>query len=161
MSHWAQINKNNIVINVLVGNNDESDEGYQFLIDSIGGRWIKTSFNTYGGIHSNGGIALRKNYAGIGFLYNEDLDAFIPPQPDSNPSFILNEETCLWVEPVAKPTDGKVYIWDEDSISWKEVGKPYESWVYDNGIWSAPVARPNDGLIYEWNENNQTWDILV
>ena len=103
MAHWAEINENNIVIRVTVGSNEEPDEGYQWLMDNLGGTWIKTSYNTLGGIHKEGGTPLRKNYAGIGFLYDPIRDAFIPPKPedfiDENGqsfTFVLNEETCLW-----------------------------------------------------------------
>lgn len=105
MAHWAQINEDNIVVQVTVGDNNDSngDEGYQWLIDNLGGTWIKTSYNTYGGVHKTGGIPLRMNYASVGFTYDEARDAFIPPKPDSflneegqRVNFILNEDTCLW-----------------------------------------------------------------
>lgn len=95
MAHWAEINENNIVLRVLVGSNDDADEGYQWLIDNLGGTWIKTSYNTIGGVHQLGGIPLRKNYAGIGYTYDSVRDAFIPPKPE-NINCVLNEETCLW-----------------------------------------------------------------
>lgn len=98
MSHWAEIDENNIVLRVLVGNNDEPDEGYQWLIDNLGGTWIKTSYNTFGGVHTLGGTPLRKNYAGIGYTYDKERDAFIPPKPDTDNIF-LNEKTCLWEVP--------------------------------------------------------------
>lgn len=95
MAHWAQLDDNNIVVQVSVGNNDHINEGYDWLIENIGGRWIKTSFNTKGGVHALGGNPLRKNYAGIGYFYDENLDAFIPPKPNGD-NWILNTETCLW-----------------------------------------------------------------
>lgn len=95
MSHWAQIDENNIVVTVLVGNNDEPDEGYQWLLDNLGGRWVQTSINTYGGVHSNNKEPMRKNYAGIGYAYDEALDAFIPPKPEEH-EWVLNETTCQW-----------------------------------------------------------------
>lgn len=96
MAHWAELDENNVVLRVLVTSNDEPDEGYQWLVDNLGGRWLKTSYNTFGGVHANGGVPLRKNYAGVGFIYDEDKDAFIPPKPDSPYPMILNEETCQW-----------------------------------------------------------------
>jgi hypothetical protein len=110
MSHWAEVDENNIVLRVLVGDNDDpnGDEGYQWLIDNLGGRWIKTSYN--------GNI--RKNYAGIGYIYDEERDAFIPPKP--YPSWLLNEDTCLWKPPISYPKDNKEYYWDENSFSWIE-----------------------------------------
>ena len=95
MAHWAEIDENNIVTRVLVGSNDDPDEGYQWLIDNLGGTWIKTSYNTIGGMHQLGGTPLRKNYAGIGFTYDSIRDAFIPPKPEGLDS-ALNEETCMW-----------------------------------------------------------------
>jgi hypothetical protein len=96
MAHWAEIDKDNLVIRVTVGSNEDHDEGYQWLIDNLGGTWVKTSYNTHGGIHALGGTPLRKNYAGIGMTYDESRDAFIPPKPEGD--YILNEETCLWEE---------------------------------------------------------------
>ena len=103
MAHWAELDENNIVLRVTVGSNDDPDEGYQWLIDNLGGTWVKTSFNTYGGVHKNGGTPLRKNYACIGFIYDETRDAFIPPKPsiteniNNEPiTWELNEDTCLW-----------------------------------------------------------------
>lgn len=99
MAHFAEIDKNNVVLRVLVTDNNDpnGDEGYQWLLDNFGGRWIKTSYNTYGGIHKLGGTPVRKNYAGIGYTYDETRDAFILPKP--YPDWILNEETCLWEPP--------------------------------------------------------------
>ena len=108
MSHWAEIDENNIVLRVLVGNNSEPDEGEAFM-NSLGGTWVKTSYN--------GNI--RKNYAGIGMSYDAERDAFIAPQP--YPSWILDEETCRWEAPVAYPTDGIMYEWDEETTNWKAI----------------------------------------
>ena len=108
MAHWAELDENNIVTRVLVGDNNDpnGDEGYQWLIDNLGGRWIKTSYNA----------SIRKNYASLGHYYNEELDAFVPSKPYE--SWILNEETALWGPPVPYPNDGSEYIWNEETISW-------------------------------------------
>lgn len=100
MAHWAQINEDSIVVQVTVGDNNDpaGDEGHQWLVDNFGGTWIKTSYNTYGGVHKEGGIPLRKNYAGVGFMYDPIRDAFIPSKPTEG-EWVLNENTCLW-EPV-------------------------------------------------------------
>ena len=121
MAHWAEIDENNIVLRVLVGDNNypAGDEGYSWLVNNLGGAWVKTSYNTYGGVHREGGVSLRKNYAGIGFSYDEERDAFIPPKPFN--SWVLNEDTCLWEAPIARPTDGKNYLWDESVVNWIEV----------------------------------------
>lgn len=97
MAHWAEVDENNIVVRVLVTDNNKPNEGYDWLVENLGGRWIKTSYNTVGGVHQQGGVPLRKNYAGIGYTYDEQRDAFIPPKPtNSNFPVKLNEETCLW-----------------------------------------------------------------
>ena len=104
MAHWAELDENNVVIRVVVGSNEDIDEGYQWILDNLGGNWVKTSYNTFAGEHKMGGTPLRKNYAGIGFTYDPTRDAFIPPKPANiiDPEtgrefeFVLNEETCVW-----------------------------------------------------------------
>ena len=120
MAHYAQI-ENNIVTQVLVVDNSIAD-GADFLANTLGldGTWIHTSYNTVGGVHANGGIPLNKNYAGIG--YSWDGTGFAAPQP--YPSWTLDKETYLWTAPVAMPTDGKPYSWNEDSKSWDEIVLP-------------------------------------
>ena len=114
MSHYAKVN-NGIVEQVIVAESDFFDT----FVDSSPGEWIQTSYNTHGGIHSNGETPLRKNYAGVGFTYDSTRDAFIEPQP--YPSWTLNEDTCQWESPVPYPTDDKRYAWDESTTNWKEV----------------------------------------
>jgi len=113
MSHFAKIDHNNIVVEVIVAEQDFIDSG--LVGDSSS--WIQTSYNTKGGIHAFGGTPLRKNYAGIGFTYDAERDAFIPPKPYD--SWNLNESTCLWEAPVAYPQDGEIYLWNEETQSWK------------------------------------------
>ena len=112
MAHFALIDENNIVINVLVIEQDMVDTG----LFGEPSKWIQTSYNTYGGVHALGGTPFRKNYAGIGYTYDVSRDAFIPPKPYV--SWVLNEDTCLWEAPVPMPTDGKMYRWDEATVSW-------------------------------------------
>lgn len=114
MAHFAKV-VNGLVTQVIVA----EPEFFETFVDTSPGEWIQTSYNTQGGVHTQGGTPLRKNYAGIGFIYDREKDAFIPPQP--YPSWILDEETCLWNAPVAYPNDGKVYKWDEPTTSWVEV----------------------------------------
>ena len=116
MAHWAEVDENNVVLQITVGdNNDPSgDEGYQWLIDNLGGTWIKTSYNTYGGVHNSGGTPLHKNYPQIGYTW--DGIGFAPPQP--YPSWVLNPDTYLWESPVAHPKDGQAYNWSEETLSW-------------------------------------------
>ena len=106
MAHFAEI-IDGVVQRVIVAEQD--------FIDSILGQWVQTSYNTHAGQHPEG-RPLRKNYAGIGYVYDEVRDAFYAPQP--YPSWILNEETCIWNPPVAYPSDGNSYTWDESSVSW-------------------------------------------
>lgn len=116
MSHFAQIDNNNIVLQVIVAEQDFIDT----LIDKE--NWIQTSYNTYKGIHydqnglPDGGNALRKNYAAIGYVYDVTRDAFIAPKPWD--SWILNEETCLWEAPTLFPSDGQDYNWNEEDKTW-------------------------------------------
>ena len=122
MSHFAEINSENIVTNVIVADQEFIDSG------AVGdaNNWIQTSYNTRGGVHyapdsntPDGGVALRKNYAGIGFTYDETKDAIIAPQPFA--SWTLDDDTCQWNAPVAYPDDDKMYMWDEDNTQWKEL----------------------------------------
>ena len=123
MAHFAEIDSNNKVVRVLVVGDDQEHRGQDFLANDLGlgGTWIQTSYNTRGGVHTLGGTPLRKNYAGIGFSYDQQRDAFIPPKPTQYPSWILNENSCLWEPPIPYPTDGKRYKWDEPSVSWVEI----------------------------------------
>lgn len=112
MAHFALI-ENNIVTQVIVADTQEWCE------TALGGEWIQTSYNTRGGVHTSGGTPLRKNYAGIGDIYDRERDAFYIPQP--YPSWTLNEETCLWESPVPYPEDGEVYTWNEETLEWLKI----------------------------------------
>jgi len=123
MAHFAKLGTGNIVTAVHVVSNDVAtteQAGVDFLNDLYKTRdvWKQTSYNTKGGVHLLGETPFRKNYASIGYTYNQTKDAFIPPKPFD--SWILNEDTCLWEAPVAYPSDGKEYEWDESSKSWVE-----------------------------------------
>lgn len=114
MAHWAELDENKTVLRVTVGDNADpnGDEGYQWLIDNLGGTWVKTSYNAA----TNG---FRKNFAGIGYTYDETRDAFIPPKPFE--SWILDEETCKWQAPIPYPTDGVMYQWNEETTDWEAI----------------------------------------
>jgi len=126
MAHFAKLGLNSKVIQVLSVVNEvlhdsngieQEVNGIEFLNKLYNYPfWKQTSYNTHGGIHNNGGTPLRKNYAGIGYTYDEDRDAFIPPKPFN--SWILNEDTCLWNAPVAMPIDDNMYSWNEQNKSW-------------------------------------------
>ena len=144
MASFAKIGLNNKVIEVISVNNNElldsngveqETNGIDFLTKLTGWSiWKQTSYNTIGGQHNSGGTPLRKNHAGIGFTYDEDKDAFIPPKPFN--SWILNETSCLWEAPIAKPndeSDTRRYNWNEDSEQWDQ---------------------------YDYNEINETWELV-
>lgn len=120
MAHFAEIGLNNTVIQVIVIHNNEllddngnenEAKGAEFCRNLFGGTWIQTSYNG----------KIRKNFAGIGFTYDSQKDAFIPTKPFN--SWVLNEENCLWDPPVPYPNDGEMYYWDEDALSWVKVAK--------------------------------------
>ena len=110
MAHYAKVT-NGIVEQVIVAE--------QSFIDTQEGTWVQTSYNTHGGVHTNGGTPLRKNYAGIGYTYDATRDAFYAPQP--YPSWTLNDDSCLWEAPTAMPNDGNSYTWNEETTSWDEI----------------------------------------
>lgn len=123
----------------------------------------RTSYNTRGGVHQLGGTPFRKNYAGVGHIYDPVRDAFYAPQPYD--SWVLNEDSCIWEAPTPKP-EGE-YYWKEDTTEWVDYvyinpdnNQPYSSWTWDttNGGWSAPVEKPDDGIPYVWNEDTTSWD---
>jgi hypothetical protein len=136
MAHFAQINSDNKVINVVVVSDIDLESGIQLDIEELGVQylkslvgndtnWVKTSYNTKRGIHynpvtnkpnENQSKAFRKNYAQYGYTYDEQRDAFIPPKPYD--SWILDEFSCLWESPIPYPNDGSMYEWNEDNQSW-------------------------------------------
>ena len=121
MAHYAFLNMQNIVTEVIVGK-DETDgpKNWEIHYGNIREQVCKrTSYNTSAGEHKLGETPFRKNYAGIGYTYDQTRDAFIEPKP--YPSWELNENTCIWEAPTPRPDDGKDYYWDEDTISWKEI----------------------------------------
>lgn len=113
MAHFAQINEENIVTQVIVAEQDFINSG----VVGDPASWIQTSYNTRAGVHILGGTPLRKNYAGIGYTYDRQRDAFIAPKPF--PSWVLNEDTAIWQAPIPYPTDGANYIWSEPTQSWE------------------------------------------
>ena len=137
MAHYAKI-EDGVVTNVIVAEQD--------FIDTQEETWVQTSYNTHSGVHTLGGTPLRKNYAGIGYVYDSEMDAFYAPQP--YPSWLLNSDTCRWDSPVDHPNDGKLYSWNEVTTSWDEV-------EVEQG---AEVDHPNDGKLYSWNKVTTSWD---
>jgi hypothetical protein len=125
MAHFAEVDENGIVLRVLVVDDIYESIGQTFLADTcgLGGTWIKTSYNTYGGEHRSGGTALHKNFAGIGDVW--DGTGFHAPSGPFE-SWTLDSTTYQWVPPTAKPNDGKAYQWNEANLAWEEVTPPTE-----------------------------------
>ena len=127
MAHFVKLGKGNVVTHGVVVNNDvfeTEQEGIDFINNLYGTDdvWVQTSYNTWMGEHKLGGTPFRKNYAGIGYKYDQDRDAFIPPRPFDN--WTLNEDTCHWEAPVAYPDDGQQYTWNPSTQSWDLVTIP-------------------------------------
>lgn len=123
MAHFAQLDENNIVIQVIVVSDEVEADGENWCAQFTGGGvWKKTSYNTKNGVHELGGTPFRKNYAGIGYTYDAQRDAFIPPKPYN--SWVLNEFKCDWEAPTPMPDDLKPHFWDEQSQSWLSVLPP-------------------------------------
>lgn len=120
MAHYAFLDANNVVTQVIVGKNEgeESIDWEVWYGDFQGQVCKRTSYNTQAGVHINGGTPFRKNYAGIGFTYDAERDAFIPPKPFN--SWVLDEERCIWQAPKPYPANGTPHIWDEASLDWVE-----------------------------------------
>ena len=123
----------------------------------------RTSYNTQGGVHKLGGTPFRKNYAGVGFIYDPVRDAFYSAQPYA--SWTLDEDTCYWQPPTPRP-EGMDWCWKEDTTEWVDYvyinpdsNQPYPSWTWDttNGIWNPPEKLPEDGGLYFWDEETLTW----
>ena len=129
MAHFAEIDATNNVVRVLVAPDEHEHRGQEFLADDVGlgGTWIQTSYWTRGGVHygednePDGGTAVRFNYAGAGYTYDPDADAFYGPQPHTSWSL---DENFVWQPPTPMPDDGNDYYWDEDTTSWVEVEVP-------------------------------------
>ena len=128
MAYFAQLNEENLVTQVIGVANQEilneqgqesEQKGIDFCTNLLGGTWKQTSYNTQSGQHTLGGTPFRKNFAGIGYTYDETLDAFVPPKPFA--SWTLNNETAQWEAPTPYPTDDKRYTWDEATTAWVEV----------------------------------------
>jgi hypothetical protein len=112
MAHFAEIDKKNVVVRVVVVPNEQEHRGEEYLaVDlGLGGRWVQTSYNA----------TVRKNYAAVGYTYDEARDAFVPPK--SYESWVFNEEVCRWQPPIPYPTDGGAYIWNEEATAWVRMG---------------------------------------
>jgi hypothetical protein len=160
MAHFAEIDENNIVLRVIVAEQDFIDSG------AVGNpsKWIKTSYNTRGNIHMLGGVPFRKNYAGIGYIWDPNRDAFYSQQP--TPKFTFNEEKCTWEFPPKPEGDNRRYTYNFKLDKWELLinPKPYESWSWNDEtyFWEPPIPYPEEYNStgeprYLWNEENMVW----
>lgn len=161
MAHFAKLDENNIVTEVLVVNNDvllkadgtESEyKGKVFLNGLFGSAtWVQTSYNGN----------FRKQYAGIGMIYDETNDVFILPQPFDSWTLDSNQN---WQPPISYPNDNRTYTWNEADQTWDvfTLPQPFDSWTWNETEWEwqPPTPMPTDGQPYEWNEDDQTWDLI-
>lgn len=168
MAHYAFLDENNIVTEVIVGIDEteliEGQDPETWYSNFRGQTCKRTSYNTVAGEHRFGGTPYRKNYAGIGYSFDETRDAFIPPKPYS--SWILNETTCIWESPIpypdtsAIPTEYQiynVYAWNETIQNW-ELVQPFEDWTLNEaGYYEAPTPYPTDGGQYDWDTTVKNW----
>lgn len=140
---------------------DETEIDHTVYWEGFYGGCKRTSYNTQGGVHKLGGTPFRKNYAGVGYIYDPVRDAFYNEQPYT--SWTLDESTCYWQPPTPRPEEG-VWYWNEDTLEWIEHPgfKKYSNWIYDEAQkkWVPPVEYPNDGSSYRWNQETSTWDFI-
>lgn len=164
MAHYAFLDDQNIVVDVITGVDEDADDiDYEVLYGGMRGQTCKrTSYNTIKGTHTGGKAPFRGTYAGIGYSYDPYTDNFYPPKPFNSWSF--NQTTYEWEAPVASPNNSWAYNWDEDSQQWvaKDPGpKPYPSWTFNEQTnrWDPPVPFPDydDGNSYTWNEETTSW----
>lgn len=171
MAHFAKIENiegTNKVTWVIVIPNEHETRGNEYINElGMEGTWIQCSYNTREGKHKYGSTPFRKNFPSPGFTYDTARDAFIPPKPEKNPSFILDESTCTWVPPIPYPMDRYVYVWNEAEVEWQRdeeyVKQIPNSWTWneDTKRWQAPIPYPRDGLPYDWVEETQSWRLMT
>jgi hypothetical protein len=162
MAHWAKVNNENIVENVIVTSNDEPNEGQSWIAENLEGTWVKTSYNTRKNSHSLGGEPLRKNFAQPGFTYNAELDAFIPPKTEGEEDFILNEELGIWVPPVAIPADADFVVTYGPDFSTDDITESSRVyfWIADENAWGmSPNSNyPKPEGDCGWNAIEKVWE---
>jgi hypothetical protein len=153
MAHYAILDENNIVLQVIVGKDEGGDTDWEVYYGNVTGKTVKrTSYNTNGNVHALGGTPFRKNYAGIGDTYDSGRDAFIAPKPF--PSWTLDEDTCFWMAPVTAPTNDQMQYTDETSsiCHYTQI-----RWDEDNNRW---IAKANNHYDYAWNPDEESWTKL-
>lgn len=161
MAHYAQI-INNIVQQVVVIK-DNDTKTLDSLKEHLGGQWIQTSYNSFGGVHYDSITKepdnknhIRYNFAGIGHVYDPENDAFYYPEPPF-PSWTLNKTTYTWAAPIPIPTDvvttGR---WNEETQLWETIPSPYPSWICVNNTWQPPISAPAE-TGWDWDEEDKIW----
>jgi hypothetical protein len=159
MAHYAQIIENKVKQIIVLKDNDTKT--LQSLKNVHGGEWIKTSYNTRGGVHydknnkPDGGLALRYNFACIDCAYDSEADAFYDDKQPF-PSWTLSKETYLWNAPVPMPTNIVVLNWNEETKSWITQPSPYPSWICVNNTWQPPIPKP-EKIGWDWDEEDKIW----
>lgn len=175
MAHWAKINDEGVVENVIVTSNEEADEGKSWIAENLEGTWIKTSYNTRKNVHLLGGIPLRKNFAQPGFTYDADLDAFIPPKGQGEDDFVLDPETATWIPPVPAPEDADFVLGYglEPELIEQEVevdgntvklikpnipdGSKVYFWIPEQSIWGMASNIPKPEGDFIWDPVAKEW----
>lgn len=157
MAHWARINQDNIVEQVIVTSNEDADEGQSWIADNLEGTWLKTSYNTIRGQHTLGGEPFRKNFAQLGYYYSSEIDGFVPPKREFEANFVLNPETGTWIPDEAFPLDADYVI---------QYGSPIpvvdEAVVLEDGT-EIIVKRPDvapEAKVYRWITEANTWGMM-
>jgi hypothetical protein len=161
MAHWAKINDDGIVENIIVTSNAEADEGESWIAENLEGIWIKTSYNTRKNSHSLGGEPLRKNFAQPGFSYVAEIDAFIPPRAEGEESFILSKELGIWVPPIEVPLDADFVVTYGPDYSLEDITETSRVyfWIDEHNAWGmAPNADyPKPEGSFSWNPIEKIW----
>jgi len=163
MAHYAFLDDQNIVTQVIVGIDETDEVDYEILYGNIAGQTCKrTSYNTIHGVHTNGKEPYRGNYAGIGFTYVEEIDAFMPPSP--YPSWTIDANEYRWVAPVPHPSPDNedAYYWNEAESKWELKPAPYPGFILnpETNEWEPPTAMPDDGNEYYWDTQSLGWSLL-
>ena len=166
MAHYAQIDENNIVVNVIVVGNDFTED-VNYLTETYGPTWIITSYNTRGNIHynpvtgeSDDETPVHYNYASLGYQWDPEGKAFYNPV-SIYPSWILDRTTYTWVPPIPKPEDWPDAVWNEPTKCWAIKSAPFNSWHYNVEIekWEPPISMP-DGIKAIWSEARHAWIVI-
>jgi len=165
MAHWAKINDEGIVENIIVTSNEEADEGESWIAENLEGTWLKTSYNTRKNSHSLGGTPFRKNFAQPGFIYLTEIDGFVPPKAESEEDFVLNEELGIWVPPIPTPEDADFTVFYGPDYSFEDITETSKVyfWSFTETAWgmnpNADYPKPEGN--YSWNPFTKEWSEVL